>query len=352
MEDINENDVIMYEESKEIKETIWKIWDLINDKEIVEKLFINSTLINELEKMQSQNNLSINDNNNSFKDKLVISIEDIQYEYHLKIITYKIESSLLSNKISNIDKSINSEFKSTNNSYKNNSEINIPENSSINKKSANTNFIKAIFTLQPNTLEETKLLTITMIDFSETLNEDQLQNIIQTIFNNFKDIIIKEIPLTKNCESIIINENINIVFDFWENWKFKYLNEKVVANPKMDGEPNKPGSKIYFLFLDKYLITSEILEINKFLQEGNEDDNNEWNYKFRITYENGEGETYNTIFISCENGTKTYISFENNINEKIKIKTITEYANRKMVLLNHIKNYLENNHGIEIKKKL
>jgi len=38
MEDIIENDVIMYEESKEIKETIWKIWDLINDKEIVVKL--------------------------------------------------------------------------------------------------------------------------------------------------------------------------------------------------------------------------------------------------------------------------------------------------------------------------
>ena len=56
MEDINENDVIMYEESKEIKETIWKIWDLINDKEIVSKLLTNSTLINELEKSQSQNN--------------------------------------------------------------------------------------------------------------------------------------------------------------------------------------------------------------------------------------------------------------------------------------------------------
>ncbi len=343
MEDINENDVIMYEESKEIKETIWNIWDLINDKEIVTKLLTNSTLLKELEKFQSQNNLSTIENNNSFKDRFVINLEDIQFDYHLKIITFKIESLLLSNKNLNIDKSINSESKSPNNSYKNKSETTCPESSSNNRQSTNLNFIKLIFTLQPNTLEETKLLTITMIDFSETLNEDQLKNIIQSIFNNFKDIIIKEVPLTKNCESIIINANINIVFDFWENWKFQYLNEKVVANPIMDGEPNKPGSKIHFLFLDKYSIISEILEVNKFFQEGNEDDNNEWNYKFRITYENEESETYNAIFISCENGTKTYISFENNINEKIKVKKVTEYAKRKLVLLNSIKNFIENN---------
>jgi len=156
MEDINENDVIMYEESKEIKETIWKIWDLINDKEIVLKLLINSTLINELEKSQSQNNIKLH--NTEFKDKLELILEDIQYDYHLKIITYKIESSLLSNK---------------NLIYNNNSETSIPENSSNNRQNA-LNYIKLIFTLQPNTLEETKLLTITMIDFSETLNEDQL----------------------------------------------------------------------------------------------------------------------------------------------------------------------------------
>jgi len=123
MEDINENDVIMYEESKEIKETIWKIWDLINDKDIIVKLIINSTLLNELEKTQFQNNLSINDNNNRFKDKLVINIEDIQYDYHLKKIIYKIESPLLLNKNLNIDKNINSEFKLPNDSYKNKSEI-------------------------------------------------------------------------------------------------------------------------------------------------------------------------------------------------------------------------------------
>lgn len=320
MEDINENDVIIYEESKEIKETIWNIWDLINDKEIVTKLLTNSTLIKELEKCQSQSNLSINENNNSFKDDFEINIEDIQFDYHLKIITFKIKSLLLSNKNLNIDKSINWESKSPNNSYKNKSETTIPESSSNNRQSATLNFIKLIFTIQPNTLEETKLLTITMIDYSETLNEDQLKSIIQSIFNNFKDIIIKEVPLTKNCESIIINANINMVFDFWENWKLKYLDEKIIRNCKIDGEPNKIGTKIYYIFLDKIPIVSEVLEINKFHQEGNEDDYFEWNYKNKVTYEDGESEIFNTIFISCENGTKTYISMENKINEKIKFK--------------------------------
>jgi hypothetical protein len=325
MEDINENDVIIYEESKEIKETIWKIWDLINDKEIVSKLLNNSTLINELEKSQSQNNLNIK--NNNFKDKFELIIEDIQYDYHLKIISYKIESSLLSNK------QLNSEIFNT-------------ESSSNNRQNSYINNIKLIFTLQPNTLEETKLLTITMIDFSETLNEDQLKNIIKSIFINFNDIIVKEVPLTKNCESIIINANINVVFDFWEFWKLKYLDEKIIRNCKIDGEPNKIGTKIYYIFLDKIPIVSEVLEINKFHQEGNEDDNFEWNYKNKVTYEDGESEIFNTIFISCENGTKTYISLENKINEKIKFKKLTEFTYRKMTLLNGIKNFIENNKGL------
>ena len=85
-----------------------------------------------------------------------------------------------------------------------------------------------------------------MIDFSEVLNEGQLQNIIQSIFNNFKDIIVKEVPLTKNFESIIINANINIVFDFWIDWKFQYLTKKLIAKVIMDGEPNKPRLKNSF----------------------------------------------------------------------------------------------------------
>ena len=141
MEDINENDVIMYEESKEIKETIWNIWDLINDKEIVTKLLTNSTLLKELEKFQSQNNLSTNENNNSFKDRFAINLEDIQFDYHLKIITFKIESLLLANKNLNLDKSINSESKSPNNSYKNKSETTYPESSSNNRQSTNISTI-------------------------------------------------------------------------------------------------------------------------------------------------------------------------------------------------------------------
>jgi hypothetical protein len=69
-----------------------------------------------------------------------------------------------------------------------------------------------------------------MIDYSETLNEDQLKNIIQDIFSHFKEIIIKEIPFSKNCESIIIDANINIVFNFWLYWHFSYMGDEQVSN--------------------------------------------------------------------------------------------------------------------------
>ena len=77
MEDANEDDLIMYEESKEIKETIWKIWDLLNDKEIVTKLLLESSLLKELEKVKFSSLLNLKDNkasnianNSSSKDKI------------------------------------------------------------------------------------------------------------------------------------------------------------------------------------------------------------------------------------------------------------------------------------------
>ena len=62
MEEINLDELISYEESKEIKETIWKIWDLLNDKDIVNKLLFNSSLLYELQKSKFQ--LSLNDKEN------------------------------------------------------------------------------------------------------------------------------------------------------------------------------------------------------------------------------------------------------------------------------------------------
>jgi hypothetical protein len=79
MEDENEDDLIMYEESREIKETIWKVWDLLNDKEIVTKIIVNSLLLSELEKMKSNTLLNPKEGNakkkknsddNKSKDKI------------------------------------------------------------------------------------------------------------------------------------------------------------------------------------------------------------------------------------------------------------------------------------------
>ena len=273
---------------------------------------------------------------------ILINVEDIHYQNHLKIISYKIESNNFLNRILSQDTEIKNNISSFEN--KNYTEFNSHDNNSNTRtNSFIKNYIKLKFTIQPNTIEETKLLTITMIDYSETLNEDQLKIIIQDIFSHFKEIIIKEIPFSKNCESIIIDANINIVFNFWLYWHFSYMGDEQVSNIKFEGDPKNVGTKISYLYLKKYHVTSVILEINKFFQEGNEDDNNEWNYKHKIKFESGEEEIFNIVFISCENGTKTYLSVENDINSQIQAKELDTLSKRKLILLTNLKNYIEKN---------
>jgi hypothetical protein len=76
MEDINEEELIIYEESKEMKETIWKIWDLLNDKEIVTKLLLKSPLINELNNSKPQIQLNIKESKSSEKMNFNNNLED------------------------------------------------------------------------------------------------------------------------------------------------------------------------------------------------------------------------------------------------------------------------------------
>ena len=280
---------------------------------------------------------------------ITITLDDIQYQYHLKIITYKIESNILNNRQSkNQDKNNISESKSPENSYsinKNTTDINntIENNSNDNKHVKKKNYIKLNLTLQPNTLEGSKLLTISMIDYSETLIEDQLKNITQSIFNNFEDILIKTVPLTKNCESIIIDSNINVVFDFWAAWKIADIGDELVSELKMDGDPHIVGTKLNYKYFKKYALTAIVEEVNSFVQEGNEDDNNEWNYKYRLGSTNGQGEYLNCVFVSCENGTKTWVSVENDINEKMGIDKLQQLSERKLMILNSMKTFIENN---------
>lgn len=244
------------------------------------------------------------------------------------------------NKQSNQDKSNISEQKSSENSSSGNKNL----TESNTKANNNTkNFIKLIFTLQPNTLEGTKLLTITMIDYSEILNEDQIKGVTQTLFSNFQEILINTVPLTKNCESIIIDANINIVYDFWATWKVVEVEGGMVSELKMDGDPRVVGTKLNYIYFKKYPLIAEIKEANSFVQEGNEDDNNEWNYKYTVTFKNGQSETLNCVFVSCENGTKTWVSAENDINEKIGIEKLQELSKRKLIVLNAMKAYIEKN---------
>ena len=284
---------------------------------------------------------------------ITITLDDIQYQYHLKIITYKIESNNLNGKQSkqlNQDKNNISESKSQENSYsinKNTTDINNTiENNSNDKHIQKKNYIKLSLTLQPNTLEVSKLLTISMIDYSETLIEEQIKNITQSIFNNFEDILIKTVPLTKNCESIIIDMNINVVFDFWATWKIADIGDELVSELKMDGDPELVGTKLNYKYFKKYALTAIVEEVNSFVQEGKEDDNNEWNYKYKVIFQNGQSETLNCVFVSCENGSKTWVSAENDINDKIGIAKLQELSQRKLIILNSMKNYIEKNKDV------
>ena len=181
-----------------------------------------------------------------------------------------------------------------------------------------------------------------MIDYSEILNEDQLKVITQSLFNHFKEIVINTVPLSKNCESIIVGANIHIVFDFLTTWKIADIGDGLMSELTIEGDPQKIGSKIKYLYF-KYPVIAIVEEVNTFFQEGNEDDNNEWNYKYKMFFKNGESETVNCVFVSCENGNKTWVSVENDINEKIGIDKLQELSNRKLMVLNSMKNFIEKN---------
>ena len=212
------------------------------------------------------------------------------------------------------------------------------------------NYIKLIMMERPNTSDDTKLLTITMIDYSEMLTEDQLKNIVQYMFNNFSTILKETMPINQNSESIIVNANINIVFFFWANWRTHLVGKDIVRDIKFNGDPKIPGNTLEFIYLNKYHLNIIVTEVNSFIQKGNEDDDNEWNYKYTLTVNNGQSESLNCIFLSCENGTKTFVTVENDINKNIGIDGLQELSKRKLYIMTRMKEYIEKN--IEYLKKL
>ena len=70
MDDINEDELIIYEESKEIKETLWKIWDIINDKSIILKLLLNTSLVKDLKAARNVANKLLDSLENNKKNKI------------------------------------------------------------------------------------------------------------------------------------------------------------------------------------------------------------------------------------------------------------------------------------------
>ena len=70
MDDINEDELIIYEESKEIKETLWKIWDIINDKSIILKLLLNTSLVKDLKTARNVANKLLDSLENNKENKI------------------------------------------------------------------------------------------------------------------------------------------------------------------------------------------------------------------------------------------------------------------------------------------
>ena len=262
----------------------------------------------------------------------------------MKIITYLIDSKYIQ-KDKEKEKSSNSSKNAANSFSENSMSLkNITDTNSGEKKiKALKNCIKLIITERPNTFDETKLLTVTMIDYSELLNENQLKDIVQYVFNNLQDILKSVKSINKNSESIIINANINTVFFFFANWRTRLIGNHIVKDIKFHGDPKIPKKNLELTYLNKYRIKIIVEEVNSFIQKENEETDKEWNYKYTIEGQKSQSECLNCIFISCENGTKTLVSVENNINENIGIEQIQELSNRKLGILTEMKNYIENN---------
>ena len=282
--------------------------------------------------------------------ELTIHLDDLQYENHLKTIIYLIDSRYIQ-KDKDKEKSSGSSKNAINSFSENSLSLkNITDTNSGEKKNKiSKNCIKLIITERPNTIDETKLLTVTMIDYSELLNEDQLKNIVQYIFNNLQDSLKAVKPINKNSESVIINANINTVFFFFANWRTRLIGNHIVKDIKFNGDPKIPKNNLELTYLNKYRIKIIVEEVNSYIEKENEENDKEWNYKYTLEGQKSQSECLNCIFISCENGKKTLVSVENNINENIGIERIQELSNRKLRILTEMKKYIENNLGDLIK---
>ena len=282
--------------------------------------------------------------------ELTIHLDDLQYENHLKTIIYLIDSRYIQ-KDKDKEKSSGSSKNAINSFSENSLSLkNITDTNSGEKKNKiSKNCIKLIITERPNTIDETKLLTVTMIDYSESLNENQLKNIVQYVFNNLQDSLRAVKPINKNSESVIINANINTVFFFFANWRTRLLGNHIVKDITFNGDPKIPKNNLELTYLNKYRVKIIVEEVNSYIQKENEESEKEWNYKYTLEAQKSQSECLNCIFISCENATKTLVAVENDINENLGIERIQELSDRKLKILSEMKKYIENN-LVDLKK--
>ena len=95
----------------------------------------------------------------------------------------------------NQDKSIYSDKNSSENNLTELNSNTIETNSYTKTSNNRKRNIKLTMSLLPNKLEETKLLSIEVIDYYEVFKEEQIKDITLSIFNNFEEVLLNAVPL-------------------------------------------------------------------------------------------------------------------------------------------------------------
>ena len=252
-----------YEMSREIKESLWYIWDLINSLEKMNIIF-----------------------KKVFHKEIELKFESIYTKNELKKISWL-----------------------------------IPPFSLILR-----------FFLIPNTLENTKLLTIKILETNSNENNFNYEEICKQIFHEINSDLLTKTPHLKTYESVVINVNIERVWTYMVNWECLYTMKDIYKPVEFKGDPKKVGSEIYFLYNNN---TKSVGKVT-FVFESND----EKILKFCLTGDESETEDF-IVIVKAISDKQSFMSVENDVNFSMQIENQDMLGKNKPTFLKAIKIYLE-----------
>ena len=252
-----------FEMSKEIKESLWYIWDLINSIDKMRVIF-----------------------NKVFEEEIILKVESIYTKNELKKISWLIPSFSLI-------------FR---------------------------------FFLIPNTLENTKLLTIKILETKPNDKNYNYEKICNQIFYEINSDLLTKTPHLKTYESIIINVNIERVWSYMINWECLYTMEGVYSPIQFKGDPKKVGSEIFFLYNNNSKNVGKVNEVYE--------SNDEKILKFCLSGDESETEDF-IVIVKAISDKQSFMSVENDVNFSMQIENQDMLGKNKPTFLKTIKTYLE-----------